>query len=73
MSTTTVGSSQNGGAVSSTQTNGGAPYQSPQRIPSPLQVIHGDPELNQIQVQEKDGEAKKCEATTEEEELMRVQ
>jgi hypothetical protein len=49
---TTASSSQNGRAASSTQTNGGTPYQSPLRAPSPLQVIHGNPKLDQIQVQD---------------------
>jgi hypothetical protein len=38
-----------------------------------LRVIHGDPEINQIQVQDWDEEAEKIKATTEEEELIRVQ
>jgi hypothetical protein len=38
-----------------------------------LRVIHGDPEINQIQVQDWDEEAEEIKATTEEEELIRVQ
>jgi hypothetical protein len=72
MSTTTAGSSQNGGAVSSTQTNGGAPHQSPLRAPWPFQVIHGNPEVDQIQVQDWDEEAKEIKAAIKEEELIRV-
>jgi hypothetical protein len=34
-----TGSSQNARGASSTQTNGGAPRQSPSRAPSPIQVI----------------------------------
>jgi hypothetical protein len=52
MSTTTVGSSQNGRGTSSTQANEGAPYQSPQRAPSPIQVIEGNVHLEQIQVED---------------------
>jgi hypothetical protein len=70
---TTVGSSQNGRAASSTQTNGGAPHQSPLRTPSPLQVMCGDAELDQIQVQDWDEEAEKIKAAAEEEELIKVQ
>jgi hypothetical protein len=52
MCTTVAGSSQNGRGGSSTQTNGGAPPQSPLRAPSPAQVIQGDAEFAQIQVQD---------------------
>jgi hypothetical protein len=52
MSTTTVASSQNGGGVGSTQTNGGAPQQSPLWAPSPIQVIQEDMELEQVQLQD---------------------
>jgi hypothetical protein len=52
MSTTTAGSNQNGGGTSSTQTNGGAPLQSPSRAPSPVQVIQANAEFNQIQMQD---------------------
>jgi hypothetical protein len=62
MSTTTVGFNQNGKAASSTQTNGGAQHQTSSRAPSLIQVIHGDPEFDQIQVQD----------WVEEEELIRV-
>jgi hypothetical protein len=48
MSTTAAGSSQNGEGASSTQTNGGAPHQSPLRAPSPIQVIQPDVELDQV-------------------------
>jgi hypothetical protein len=57
MSTTTAGSSQN---------DGGAPHQSPLREPSPLQVIQGDVEFDQIQVQDWDEEAAEDKATEEE-------
>jgi hypothetical protein len=73
MSTTAAGSSQNDGGTSSTQTNRGAPYQSPPRAPSPAQVIQGDAEFDQIQVQDWDEEAEEDEAIAEEEELIRVQ
>jgi hypothetical protein len=59
--------------TSSTQTNGGNPHQSPLRAPSPAQVIQGNAELNQIQVQVWDKEAYEDEATEEEEKLTRVQ
>jgi hypothetical protein len=72
MSTTALGSSQNGGGTSSTQTNGGALHQSPLQAPSPAQVIQGDPELDQIHVQDWDQEAYEDEAVEEEEELIRV-
>jgi hypothetical protein len=70
---TVVGSSQNGGVVSSTQTNGGALHQSPASALLPPQIIHDDPELNQIQVQDSDEEAEEIEAASEEEELIRIQ
>jgi hypothetical protein len=71
MSTTITGSSQNGRGTSSTQTNGGAPHQSPPRAPSSIQVIEGDVELNQVQVQDWDEEDNEDEVA--EEELIRVQ
>jgi hypothetical protein len=51
-STTAVGSSQNVGGVSSTQTNEGVPHQSPSWAPSSIQVIQGNDELKQIQVED---------------------
>jgi hypothetical protein len=39
MSTTAVGSSQNGRGTSSTKINGGPPHQSSQQAPSPIHVI----------------------------------
>jgi hypothetical protein len=70
---TTAGSSQNDRAASSTQTNGGAPHQSPLRTPSSLQVMCGDAELDQIQVEDWDEEAEEIKAAVEGEELLRVQ
>jgi hypothetical protein len=70
---TTTGSSQNGGGTSSTQTNGGGLHQSPPRAPSPAQVIQGDAELDQVQVQDWDEEAYEDEVVEEEEEFIRVQ
>jgi hypothetical protein len=64
---TTAGSSHNGRGASFTQTNGGAPHQSPLRAPSSPQ------ELDQVQVQDWDEEVEEDEAVVEEEELMRVQ
>jgi hypothetical protein len=43
------------------------------RAPPLVQVIHDDPEFDQIQVQDWDEEAEEIKATTEEEELIRVQ
>jgi hypothetical protein len=71
MSTTIGGSSQNGGGTSSTQTNGGAPHQSPQWAPSSIQVIQGNVQLEQIQVEDWEDENLKDE-TTMEEELTRI-
>jgi hypothetical protein len=48
MPTTVAGSNQNGGVASSTQINGGTPHQTSPRAPSPVQVIHDDPEFDQI-------------------------
>jgi hypothetical protein len=73
MSTTTEGSSHNGGGASSTQTSGCVLHQSPPRTPSPIQVIHGNTELDQIQVQDCDEEAYEVEIAEEEEELISVQ
>jgi hypothetical protein len=53
--------------ASSNQTLEGALHQSPPRVPSPPQ------ELDQVLVQDWDEEAEADEATTEEEELIRVQ
>jgi hypothetical protein len=44
-----------------------------QQAPLPLQVIYGDPELDQIQVQDWDDEAEEIEVAAEEEELIRIQ
>jgi hypothetical protein len=73
MSTTAAGSIKNGGGASSTQTNGGDLHQSPQRVLSLVQVLQGDAELDQIQMQDGDEEAEEDEAAMEEEELVRVQ
>jgi hypothetical protein len=73
MPTTTAGSSQNGEAASSTQTNGGAPHQTSSRAPSPVQVIHDDLEFDQIQVQDWDEETEEIKAAVEEEELIKIQ
>jgi hypothetical protein len=51
-STTAVGSSQNTRGASSTQTNGGAPHQSPSQAPSPIQVIQENVELEQLHVKD---------------------
>jgi hypothetical protein len=48
MSTRAARSSQNGGGISLTQTNGGDPRQSPLRALSPVQVLQGDGEFDQI-------------------------
>jgi hypothetical protein len=72
MSTTAAGSSQNGGGASSTQTNESAPHQSPPRAPSPVQVIQGDVEFDQIQIQDWDEEVDEDEAAAEEKELIWV-
>jgi hypothetical protein len=50
MSTIAAGSSQNDGGASSTQTNEGNPRQSPLRALSPVQVLQGNTEFDQIQV-----------------------
>jgi hypothetical protein len=73
MPTTKADSNTNGEATSSTQTNGGVPHQTSPRVPSPIRVIHDDPEFDQIQVQDWDEKAEEIEAATEEEELIRVQ
>jgi hypothetical protein len=73
MSTTVTSSSKNGGVASYTKTNRGAPHQSPPRAPSLVQVIHGDPEFDQIQVQDWDKESDEIEAAAKEDELIRVQ
>jgi hypothetical protein len=62
VSTTTAGSSQNVGGTSSTQTNGGAPHQSPPQAPSSIQFIQGNVELEQIQVKDWDDKAFEDEA-----------
>jgi hypothetical protein len=72
VSTTVVGSSQNAGAVSSTQTNRGAPNQSPLRAPSPIQVINENAEFELLQAEDWQNEASKDE-TADEVELARVQ
>jgi hypothetical protein len=70
MFTIVVGSNQNRGGTSSTQTNGGAPQQPPPWAPSPIQVIQGDTELEQVQLQDWEEEASGDEVM--EEELLRV-
>jgi hypothetical protein len=71
MSITVVGSSQNGGGASSTQTDGGALHQSPLWAPLSVQVIQGDVDLEQVQLQDWEEEVSEDEAV-EEEELVRV-
>jgi hypothetical protein len=66
------GTSQNGKGTSSVQTKGGNPHQSPLRAPLLAQVIQGDAEPDQVQVQDWDEEAYEDKATKEEEELIRV-
>jgi hypothetical protein len=73
ISTTAPGASQNDRGTSSTQTNRGNPHQSPLQEPSPAQVIQGDAEPDQVQVQDWDEEAYEGEAAKEEEELISVQ
>jgi hypothetical protein len=72
VSSTTVGSSQNVGGASSTQTNGGALHQSSPQAPSSIQVIQENAELEQIQVEDWEDEAFKNEVVKEKE-LARVQ
>jgi hypothetical protein len=73
MPTTTASSYHDGRVASSTQTNGGAPHETPPRAPLSVQVIHDDPEFDQIQVQDCDEEAEEIKVAAEEEELIRVQ
>jgi hypothetical protein len=73
ISTAAAGPSQNSGATSSTQTAKRAPHQSPTRAPSPIHMTQGDIELNQVQIHDWDEEAEEHKATTEKEELARVQ
>jgi hypothetical protein len=72
MSTTAPSASQIGGGTSSTQSNGGNLHQSSLWAPLLAQVIQGNAELNQIQMQDWDEEAYEDEVA-EEEELIRVQ
>jgi hypothetical protein len=72
-STTASTLSQNVGGSSSTQTNGGAPHQSPLRASSPIQVIQENVKLKQLQVEDWEDEASEDEVVEEEEELARVQ
>jgi hypothetical protein len=65
-STTAPGSSQNFEGTSSTQTNEGAPHQSPPRSPSPIQVIQDNTELEHVQVEDWKEEAFKDAAAEEE-------
>jgi hypothetical protein len=70
-SITVAGSSQNARDASSTQTNGGAPHQSPLQVPSPIHVIQGNVEIEKIQMEDWEDEAFEDEATIEAE-LSRV-
>jgi mRNA-degrading endonuclease toxin of MazEF toxin-antitoxin module len=72
VSTTIAGSSQNVRGASSTQINGGAPHQLPLQASSPIQVIQGNVNLEQIQVEDWEDEGFKGEAV-EEEELAKIQ
>jgi hypothetical protein len=63
--------SQNASGTSSTQTNGGGPHHFPQWTPSPIQVIQGDIEIEQVQVQDWEEEDFK-EEVAEDEELLKV-
>jgi hypothetical protein len=71
-STTATGPSQNSGAASSTQTGRGARHQSPTRAPSPLHMVQGDAELDQVQIHDW-GEETEEDKVAAEEELARVQ
>jgi hypothetical protein len=63
--------SQNVRGTSSIQTNEGAPHHFPQWSPSPIQVIQGDVEIEQDQVQDWEEEDFE-EEVAEDEELFRV-
>jgi hypothetical protein len=56
VSTTAAGLSQNAGGTNSTQINEGAPPQSPPWAPFPLQVIQGNVDPKQIQVEYSENE-----------------
>jgi MoxR-like ATPase len=71
-STAATGSSQHVGGSSSTQTNEGAPHQSPSWAPSPIQVIQEHTVLEQLQLEDWEDEASEDEVE-EEAELARVQ
>jgi hypothetical protein len=72
VSTIAAGSSQNTRGASSTQTNGGAPHQSPPWAPSPIHVIQENAKFENLQVEDWENEASEDEAA-EEVELARVQ
>jgi hypothetical protein len=71
-STVATGSSQNAGDAGSTQTNGGAPRQSPLRTPSLSHDTQEHVELEQLQVEDWE-DALLEDKATEEVELARVQ
>jgi hypothetical protein len=73
ISTTAAGPSRNSGAASLAQTGRGAPHQSPSRAPSPMHMLSGNVELDQVQINNWHKEAEEDEVAVEEEELARVQ
>jgi hypothetical protein len=73
-STTIAGPSHTHDAATSSQTNAGAPRQSPLRAPSPVHMLPGDAKPDQIQIDDWDEETEEEEeVASEEEELARVQ
>jgi hypothetical protein len=69
--TIATGSSQNAKGATSTQTNRGGPHQWLSRAPLPIQLIQGNVELEQIQVEDWEDEAFEDEVA-DEEKLARV-
>jgi hypothetical protein len=72
-STSAVGPNQANDAATLSHTGGGAPRQSPSRVPSPIHTLLGDEEFDQVQISDWDEEAEEEEAAAEEEGLAIVQ
>jgi hypothetical protein len=71
-STTVAGPSRTHDVITSSQTSAGAPRQSPPRAPSPVHMLPGDADPDQVQIDDWDKEAEEEEEAAAEE-IARVQ
>jgi hypothetical protein len=70
-STTVAEPSHTHGVITSSQTSAGAPHQSPPLAPSPVHMLPGDADPDQVQINDWDEEAEEEEEAAAEEEGLR--